>query len=130
MTAPPRTTASVAPMTPRIVLMAAARNRRRGFGSWVMGTGGLTSVTTPGPGTFTKSSSTGSGAGFGVDVLPQPVVDEFDDLVAVPVEEHLVHIAVNADVLEAHELVFRARLVQPFRNARVEHPMIGPFRRH
>ena len=60
-------------------------------------------------------------AGSVRDVLPEPVIDELDDLVAVPVEEHLVLVAVDADVLQADELVLRAGLIEPLRHARVEH---------
>src|ERR1700722_5166071 len=52
-------------------------------------------------------------AGSVRDVLPEPVIDELDDLVAVPVEEHLVLVAVDADVLQADEIVLRAGLIEP-----------------
>src|SRR6185295_16621388 len=70
------------------------------------------------------TGSAGAGRGLGVDVLPQPVVDELDHLVAVPIEEHLVHVAVDADVLEPHEIVLGPGLIQPLRDTRVEHAVI------
>ncbi len=60
-----------------------------------------------------------------VDVLVQPVVDQLDDDVAIAVEEHFVHVAVNAHVLEPDEVVFRAGLIQPLRHAGVKHAVIG-----
>src|SRR5437588_11696122 len=65
--------------------------------------------------------------GFVVDVLPQPPVDELDDLVAVPVEKHLMHVSVYPGVLEPDEIVLRTRLVQPFWNTGVIDAVIRTF---
>src|ERR1700733_9126999 len=68
-------------------------------------------------------------AGSPGDVLPEPVIDELDDLVAVPVEEHLVLVAVDARVLQADEIVLRAGLIEPLGYARVEHAVVRPLTR-
>src|SRR5216683_2325612 len=68
-----------------------------------------------------------SGALSLLHVFANPIVDEFDDHIAVPVEEHFVHIAVDPDVFEAHKLVLYACLIEPFGNANVEHTVIGTF---
>src|SRR5690348_7455986 len=57
-------------------------------------------------------------------VLAQPAVDELDHLLAVAVEKHFMHVAVNAGVFQTDEVIFRARLVEPLRNANVEYTMI------
>src|SRR5580692_6218894 len=57
-------------------------------------------------------------------VLANPVIDELDDHIAVLVEEHFVHVAVDAGVFEAHKLVLHARLIEPLGNADVEHAVI------
>src|SRR5438552_11264627 len=68
-----------------------------------------------------------SGFVFVIDVLPQPSVDELDDLVTVPVEEHLMHVSVYPDVLEPDEIILRTGLIQPLRNAGIKDAVIGTF---
>src|SRR5580765_6061 len=59
-----------------------------------------------------------------LQVFANPVVDKLDDLVAVPVEEHFMHIPVYAHVLEADEVILCAGLIEPLGNAHVEDAMI------
>src|SRR5580693_8036086 len=58
-------------------------------------------------------------------ILSQPVIDELDDLIAVPVEEHLMHVAVYAHVFQTNKFVFHARLIEPLGDAGVKNAMVG-----
>src|SRR5690349_489769 len=63
-----------------------------------------------------------------LDVLPQPVVDVLDHYIAVAIEKHFMHIAVDPDILQANKVVLHAGLVQPLGNANVEHAVIRSLR--
>jgi hypothetical protein len=62
-----------------------------------------------------------------IDVLSHPAVNEFDDVVAVLVQKHFMHVSMYAHVFEPDEIVFGSRLIQPFWNARIEDAVIRPF---
>src|ERR1700680_740542 len=58
-------------------------------------------------------------------ILTDPIIDELDDLVAILVEEHLMHVAVYAHVFQANKFIFHARLIEPFGDAGVKNAMVG-----
>ncbi len=66
-------------------------------------------------------------AGLLLQVFVEPAVDELDDLVAIPVQEHLVHVPVDAHVFEAHEIILGSSLIEPLGNADVEDAVVGAF---
>src|SRR5882762_943405 len=58
-------------------------------------------------------------------VFANPVIDKLDDLVAILVEEHLMHVAVYAHVFQTNKFVFHARLIEPLGDAGVKNAMVG-----
>ena len=58
-------------------------------------------------------------------VSTDPIVDKLDDLIAILVEEHLMHISVDAHILQADEIVFHTRLIEPLGDAGVKNAVIG-----